>query len=298
MGLKLKQLELSRYNSPVGVMDIVESEVSIRKLRLIICACAYHALKDNYWEPVYDILDTIHKYADGLIDIKVLKNISIANSGIGQLRHWLNIGRWSDDHLKAGHVKSEFLSYTSSPPCQINVLADIMDDSDCNIKHIDVPQNVKDLALVTYNSHYVVPGKVCIRDVATYRETIDGCCNKYADNIQCDCMLEACPDNLLDPHGMLLMADMLEEYGIEDRTLLGHLREHTRKVVCRYVPGLHCIKCGKRGLRRHGIHFDHEFRCGECDYSWEPGRQITEVIELPAYHYKGCWALDRILGRE
>jgi hypothetical protein len=43
-------------------------------------------------------------------------------------------------------------------------------------------------------------------------------------------------------------------------------------------PGLHCPMCRKRGYRRHGLHFDHEFRCGECDLSWEPDTRVRLVV--------------------
>lgn len=58
---------------------------------------------------------------------------------------------------------------------------------------------------------------------------------------------------------------------------------------------LHCPKCNKRGTRRHGMHFDHEYRCGECQFSWEPGTKVT--INKPHQHTLGCWAIDAILEK-
>ena len=43
------------------------------------------------------------------------------------------------------------------------------------------------------------------------------------------------------------------------------------------VLGVICPQCGKRGCRRMGVHFDHEWRCGHCNLSWEPDRKYLIV---------------------
>lgn len=48
-------------------------------------------------------------------------------------------------------------------------------------------------------------------------------------------------------------------------------------VVSVVTPHFDCPGCKKRGFRRHGVHFDHEFRCGSCDLSWEPGKTVLMV---------------------
>ncbi len=42
-------------------------------------------------------------------------------------------------------------------------------------------------------------------------------------------------------------------------------------IVMVVVPDINCPACHARGFRRHGVYFDHEWRCGACDLSWEPG---------------------------
>ena len=41
--------------------------------------------------------------------------------------------------------------------------------------------------------------------------------------------------------------------------------------------GVNCPKCDRRGFRRHGIRFDHEWRCGHCNLSWEPDKKYMVV---------------------
>jgi len=38
------------------------------------------------------------------------------------------------------------------------------------------------------------------------------------------------------------------------------------------TPTVFCPVCKARGFRRHGVHFDHEWRCGACDLTWEPDK--------------------------
>lgn len=43
---------------------------------------------------------------------------------------------------------------------------------------------------------------------------------------------------------------------------------------------LDCPQCGKRGARRRGVHFDHEYRCGECSVVWNPDERTPMAISL------------------
>lgn len=43
---------------------------------------------------------------------------------------------------------------------------------------------------------------------------------------------------------------------------------------------LDCPKCGKRGVRRRGVHFDHEYRCGECSVVWNPDERTPMATSL------------------
>lgn len=45
-----------------------------------------------------------------------------------------------------------------------------------------------------------------------------------------------------------------------------------RELIATRDPTL-CPKCGKPGFWRHGIHFDHEKKCGTCGHVWEPGAE-------------------------
>lgn len=91
------------------------------------------------------------------------------------------------------------------------------------------------------------------------------------------------------------LKDCLLEHGYPE--LAGHFGESTK--VFRAVGHGCCPKCGGPSFWRHGAHYDHEKRCGECCISWEPGGDpITFTKLVTEEHPKGCWALDLILGKE
>ena len=52
-------------------------------------------------------------------------------------------------------------------------------------------------------------------------------------------------------------------------------------VASAVVPSVNCPGCNRRGHRRRGVHFDHEWRCGDCDLVWIPG-DVHLMIELPS----------------
>lgn len=102
----------------------------------------------------------------------------------------------------------------------------------------------------------------------------------------------AVEDGTLDPVALSVLADAAEEAGCEDDELLGHLR-------CR------CTTCG--GARRVRV-FDSVSRTVDqkCDHGV---RTVVDAIpfNLPTCggtgrsslpHYRGCWALDIVLGRK
>jgi len=61
-----------------------------------------------------------------------------------------------------------------------------------------------------------------------------------------------------------------------------------------------CPKCRKLGQWRHGVYFDHEKRCRDCNLSWEPDKVVKVPIKhvlSTGPHVRGCWALELILGK-
>lgn len=103
----------------------------------------------------------------------------------------------------------------------------------------------------------------------------------------------------LDPVRLAVLADALEEagasemYAIEKRTI-----------------GNTCPDCDDFGFWRAGQEFDHMKKCrnSECGMVWVPGEaQIVKVahpnpllahLRSPGPHYRGCWAVDLLTGKE
>jgi hypothetical protein len=86
------------------------------------------------------------------------------------------------------------------------------------------------------------------------------------------------PDGTLDPARLAVLSDALEEAGCDSEEMLRHLRGYQR---CRI-----CVAAGP--------HDETKCRCepyfgGVCDRGW---------VEDAGPHYRGCWALDLVLGRQ
>ena len=85
-------------------------------------------------------------------------------------------------------------------------------------------------------------------------------------------------DGTLDPFRLLLVADALEEAGCTEEALLQHLRGEERCWLC----------CGEtvQVVRDAGAFWG----CSSCNGAgWIP---------LRGPHYRGCWAVDLLLGKE
>lgn len=82
-------------------------------------------------------------------------------------------------------------------------------------------------------------------------------------------------DGTMDPMTLIALADALEEAGCGNEELLRHLRG--------YGPHTDCE--GKGGYLATGKPLCLDANCD----GWRP---------LPAPHYRGCWAVDLVLGRE
>ncbi len=80
--------------------------------------------------------------------------------------------------------------------------------------------------------------------------------------------------------------------------ILLHLRNDAPIRIKTVTTILDCPVCGKRGFRRHGMHFDHEFRCGECSISWEPGKKYAWNDIREVRHCRGCHVIDALRGVE
>jgi hypothetical protein len=106
-------------------------------------------------------------------------------------------------------------------------------------------------------------------------------------------------DGRLDPERLGVLADALEDAGCPTE------ESYTETVV----PHSDCPQCSKPGRWRRGVGFEHERICtGErCWTSWQPGEAV-EVrrkrpllllahLRTPGPHWRGCWALDLLLGK-
>lgn len=100
-----------------------------------------------------------------------------------------------------------------------------------------------------------------------------------------------------DQHPWRTDVEMCEFCGDDKEPGSGWIPLHGFKIVKSVPTTLNCPKCDKRGYRRHGAYFDHMFRCGECNISWEPGKDFDKVEEVSP-HVKGCHVLDALTGRE
>lgn len=124
---------------------------------------------------------------------------------------------------------------------------------------------------------------------AAYDERWRGCRNCsgrgwYRDGHQYNRTKETCAachgtgrpdDGTLDPDRLAVLSDALEEAGCDNQELLMHLRGWA---VCRL--------CNRTG--RTGEHL--QDKCDDCNgFGWD-------ILRGP--HYRGCWAIDLILGRE
>jgi hypothetical protein len=48
-------------------------------------------------------------------------------------------------------------------------------------------------------------------------------------------------------------------------------------VVRVMIAGTFCPHCLERGRQRSGYEFEHQWRCGECELVWEPGKAVAVV---------------------
>lgn len=55
---------------------------------------------------------------------------------------------------------------------------------------------------------------------------------------------------------------------------------------------LTCPKCAGVAWRRHGVHFDHEYRCGKCGHTWDPNE--TQPVAKPTTVHK--FRKGKVLG--
>jgi hypothetical protein len=83
-------------------------------------------------------------------------------------------------------------------------------------------------------------------------------------------------DGTLDPFLLSLTADALEEAGCDSEDLLQHLRGKRRCTACLREQGRHADACA---CKAYG---------GWFPMDWPPAC---------GPHYRGCWAVDRVLGK-
>lgn len=104
----------------------------------------------------------------------------------------------------------------------------------------------------------------------------------------------------IDDARLAVLSDALEEAGCPAEEM-GEVKAVT--------AGIECPVCGGKGWWRRGVHFDHMRKCSECKASaWVPGEEyafrtpskpnpILAHLRSGGPHYRGCWALDLILGK-
>ena len=98
---------------------------------------------------------------------------------------------------------------------------------------------------------------------------------------------ERMPNGTLDSARLPILADALEDAGCDSEELLQHLRGMVRCVHCLDYAG-DSIKnewCTYCGLERWLPEW------------WSRSDRHSTMIHSPAIHYRGCWAIDLLLGK-
>jgi len=106
-------------------------------------------------------------------------------------------------------------------------------------------------------------------------------------------------DGSLDPLALMVLADALEEAGCPEEVI----------EQIQFKTGFACPKCGDHGFWRSGQEFDHMKKCRNraCGFTWIPEEVIFKSVKSPhpilahlrspVPHYRGCHAVDLILGK-
>lgn len=100
-------------------------------------------------------------------------------------------------------------------------------------------------------------------------------------------------DGAIDASHLAVLSDALEDRGCTEASLLDHLRSLPTRVFTCKGQGKHSHE-GSEGGIYHGDYHD-------CDprkpHHHHDARCSVEMMPATA-HYRGCWALDLVLGRE
>lgn len=110
------------------------------------------------------------------------------------------------------------------------------------------------------------------------------------------CYEERLPDGTLDPAGLAMLSDALEEAGCDNADLLMHLRGYAT-----------CAKCEGKGYNR--LYPRNQFpgtgpvygTCWDCKLTTNRREHGVPVgcgfVDLKGPHYRGDWAVDLLLGK-
>lgn len=146
--------------------------------------------------------------------------------------------------------------------------------------------NVLTLAQAAYDKRLLIDtGRKTRKQVLAARRhaVTGGCCNRFADQMACDCLEMATLNEAgpLDNARLGVLADALEEAGCDNADILDHLRGPT------------CHRCQGRGVARQTRptgSWTTEWYDGRCQICGGLGREQDT-------HVQGCWVLDMILGK-
>jgi hypothetical protein len=173
-----------------------------------------------------------------------------------------------------------------------------------------ITPTVKDLAQAAYDHQLGVefdPAKTTKSEVLRQRENavMGGCCDRFADQMACDCYEEAIEDiqGTLDPVRLGILADAIEDEGCGDEDVIRHLRGYRRCPNClgngqRYVSkdnekrGLPTNQSVGYYLMKTAKYPQSEWKRSFCTTCKREG-----WISFSHPHFRGCWVLDLILEK-
>ncbi len=259
--------------------------VSSRKIRLLCCAIA--RLLGNVHHPdLREVVDACEQVADNQPTKwgKGGKALVAARESIDAVWGWVWCCTTKD--ISSTILSTIFMERGNAGSFyRQDEVADLVRDIIENPYRVFriVHSNVWKGSAEAYNDPIIIESKWLTPTVLSLAESA------YRDRTVYDTL-----DNLT----LQAVADALEEAGC-------YQEGRTQDFVTTYV----CPECGDKGFWRSGQEFDHMKKCRDrgCGMVWIPGETLSKKVRAShpvldhlrsdGPHYRGCWAVDLLLGK-
>lgn len=295
------QRMLAWLTTPFGERSLTHPQAPVRdrKLRLFACACARSVWPQLTDERSRRAVEVAEKFADGEATWDQLEHAAIKDApATVHIHGWAGEPFLQDAHQAAVYTSRYFLHSQEARiigGVQAAILRDIVGNP---FRPTVIRQGINNRLFVArrFDGLAIVDGK---EQTAEWTERIDVTDQWLAPTVLSLARAaydERRDDGTLDPARMLVLADKLEEEGCTAVDLLMHLRG---RVPCRTCDGkgrragLVDAGYGNQLMQTQG--WDHCYNCNPGGRGATPGWQVPRD-ELR--HYRGCWALDLLLGKE